>query len=75
MLKWTTSFFVLAIASGVLGFTEVAGPESGTARFLFFVFCYLCVVTALLSGLSGSPPLAWLRARADQWQHWYESLA
>ncbi|HEX5766253.1 MAG TPA: hypothetical protein VFY27_11840 [Woeseiaceae bacterium] len=60
MLKWTATFFFLMIACGVVGFTNAQG-EMVEAGFLFLLFFYLTVVSAFLSGLSGNPPLAWLR--------------
>ena len=60
MLRWTATFFILMIACGVVGFTNPQG-DMVAARFLFFLFFYLMVVGAFLSGLSGNPPLARLR--------------
>ncbi len=61
MLTWTTTFLVLMIASGLFGWTGASGIEAAAARFLFFAFFYLVVITAFFSGLGGNPPLERLR--------------
>ncbi len=60
MLRWTATFFFLMIACGVVGFTNAHG-DMLAARSLFYVLFYLVVVSAVLAGLSGNPPLARLR--------------
>jgi len=61
MLTWTTTFLGLMIASGLFGWTGVSGIDAAAARFMFFAFFYLVVITAFLSGLGGNPPLERLR--------------
>ncbi len=69
MLTWTMTFLVLMIASGLFGWTEASGIEAAAARFLFFAFFYLVVITAFFSGLGGNPPLerlrVWMRVRPE----------
>ena len=46
MLNWTLIFLNLALISGVLGFTSIAGGAASIARILFFAFFVLLVVSA-----------------------------
>ena len=41
-------FLVIALISGVLGFSELAGATFGIAKILFFVFLGLCAVCIFL---------------------------
>lgn len=50
MLRWSLMFFIFGLIAALLGFTTVAGTAIGIAKFLFFVFAVLFVVT-LLAGL------------------------
>ena len=68
MISIVRTSSVLTIASGMLGFTGIAGYEGDGARVVFLAALYLCTVTAFLSGLSGNPPFAWLRSYLARWQ-------
>jgi uncharacterized membrane protein YtjA (UPF0391 family) len=48
MLRWSLIFLIVALAAGLFGFTEVAGPSMLIAKVLFFVFLVLFVVSLLL---------------------------
>jgi len=43
ILRWTLIFVVVALVSGILGFTDIASAASGIARILFFLFLILLV--------------------------------
>jgi uncharacterized membrane protein YtjA (UPF0391 family) len=47
MLRWTTIFFITAIAAYFFGFGQIEGSIAGIARTLFFVFACLAVVSFL----------------------------
>ncbi|MCB1134586.1 MAG: DUF1328 domain-containing protein [Verrucomicrobiae bacterium] len=51
MLGWVITFIVLALLSGLFGFTAIAGASYGIAKILFFVFLVLLVIS-LLTGRS-----------------------
>ena len=53
MLGWALTFLVVALIAGVLGFTSVAGAAMGIAKFLFFVFLVLFVVSLVLHLVRG----------------------
>ena len=48
MLNWALTFFILAIAAGILGFTGVAGTLAWGAKALFVAFILLFIVAAVL---------------------------
>lgn len=48
MLRWTLIFIVVALVSGVLGFTDIAGAAAGIARILFFLFLILVVLSLVM---------------------------
>lgn len=45
MLYYALIFLVIALISGILGFTGVAGVAVGIAKILFFVFLFLCIIS------------------------------
>lgn len=47
MLSWALTFFVIAIIAGVLGFGMAAGMATTIAKFCFFAFIILFVVSLL----------------------------
>ncbi len=49
MLKFAAIFLVVALFTGVLGFTALVGIAASLAQILFFVFVALTVVTGLLT--------------------------
>jgi uncharacterized membrane protein YtjA (UPF0391 family) len=48
MLHWSIIFLVIALISGLLGFTGIAGAAMGIAKILFFVFLAIWLVVFLL---------------------------
>lgn len=47
MLRWSISFFIIALIAAVLGFGGIAGAAVGISKLLFFVFLVLFVVSLL----------------------------
>jgi uncharacterized membrane protein YtjA (UPF0391 family) len=45
MLRWTVTFFIIAIIAALLGFTSIAGSAVEIAKILFFIFLVLAVVS------------------------------
>lgn len=56
MLGWALTFLVIALISGVLGFTTIAGTAIGVAKILFFVFLILFVVSLVMNMVRGRGP-------------------
>ena len=52
MLRWALIFFIVALLAAVLGFGGVAGVAVGIAKFLFYVFAVLLLIS-LVMGLAG----------------------
>ena len=52
MLKWGLVYFLLAVASGVLGVADSNGPTAALAQFFFFGNVVLFVVFTLLGAMS-----------------------
>jgi uncharacterized membrane protein YtjA (UPF0391 family) len=48
MLRWALIFFIFGLVAAVLGFTSMAGAAIGIAKFLFFVFAALFIITLLV---------------------------
>ena len=60
MLHYIITFFILAIAAAVLGFTGLAADFAAIARFLALIFVVLFVASliySLLSGRKAPPPV------------------
>jgi uncharacterized membrane protein YtjA (UPF0391 family) len=53
MLRLSVSFLLVAILSGVLGYSGVAGAASNTAKLLFFFFLILLFGSLVRGSLSG----------------------
>ncbi len=49
MLNWTLIFLILALISGILGFTSIAGETASIARILFLAFLVLLTVSSVSS--------------------------
>ena len=45
MLYWAVVFFIIALISGILGFTGIEFAAADIARILFFVFLVLFLVS------------------------------
>lgn len=50
MLRWSLMFFIFGLIAALLGFTAIAGTAIEIAKFLFFIFAVLFVIT-LIAGL------------------------
>lgn len=48
MLRWVLIFLVVAIISGLIGFTSLAAAAVEIARVIFYIFVVLFVVTLVL---------------------------
>jgi uncharacterized membrane protein YtjA (UPF0391 family) len=57
MLSWAITFFVLALIAAVFGFTGIAGTAAGIAKVLLFLFVIGFIVSLILHGRRGGPPL------------------
>jgi len=55
MLRWALIFLVVALATGMLGFTGMAGTAIGIAKILFYVFVVLFLVSLVMHLLRGRP--------------------
>ena len=51
MLRWLTVLFVLAVVTGLLGFTSLFGNTVGLARTLFPIYVGLAVVSLTIGVL------------------------
>ena len=47
MLRWSITFFVIAIIAAIFGFGGIAAGAASIAKILFFIFLTLFVVTLL----------------------------
>jgi len=48
MLRWAFIFLIVGLIAGLLGFTSIAGASIGIAKFLFFLFLAIFVITVVL---------------------------
>ena len=55
MLSWALTFLVVALIAAVLGFTTIAGAARGVAKFLFYVFLVLFLVSLVMHFVRGRP--------------------
>ncbi len=53
MLKWTLIFAILALVAGVFGFGFIASGFATVAKFLFFLFIALFVVSMVSRAVQG----------------------
>jgi uncharacterized membrane protein YtjA (UPF0391 family) len=51
MLSWALVFFIVAVISGVLGFTGIAAAATEIAKILFFIFLVLFVVSLIFGSI------------------------
>lgn len=56
MLRWALIFFILAIVAGVFGFGGIAAGAATIAKYLFFGFLVIFVVTLVMGLVSGRAP-------------------
>jgi uncharacterized membrane protein YtjA (UPF0391 family) len=47
LLQWTVVFLLVAIAAGIVGFTNVARSAAYIARVLFFIFLVLFILSLI----------------------------
>jgi uncharacterized membrane protein YtjA (UPF0391 family) len=52
MLRWSLLFLVFGLVAALFGFTSIAGTAIEIAKFLFFIFAVLFVVTLLIGVFS-----------------------
>lgn len=61
MLSWALTFFIVAIIAAIFGFTNIAVGAAAIAKFLFFVFVVLFILSLIMHGVrsasKGDPPL------------------
>ena len=50
MLRWAIIFFLVAIAAGVFGFGGVSAGAAMIAKWLFFIFVVLFIVSIVMHG-------------------------
>jgi uncharacterized membrane protein YtjA (UPF0391 family) len=55
MLSWALVFLIVALVAAAFGFTGIAVASAGIAKFLFFVFLVIFLVT-LFMGYSRRAP-------------------
>ncbi len=48
MLRWSITFFIIAIIAAILGFGGVADTAAGIAEILFYIFLVLFVISLIL---------------------------
>lgn len=51
MLRWALIFFVFALVAAALGFGGIAGAATGIAKFLFWVFVVLLVISFVIPAI------------------------
>jgi uncharacterized membrane protein YtjA (UPF0391 family) len=54
MLRWAIGFFIIALIAAVLGFGGLAATAGGIAKFIFYIFVALFVVSLLAHLMRGS---------------------
>jgi uncharacterized membrane protein YtjA (UPF0391 family) len=50
MLKWSLTFFIIAIIAAIFGFTGIAEGAASIAKILFFFFLVLFVASLIVGG-------------------------
>jgi uncharacterized membrane protein YtjA (UPF0391 family) len=53
MLTWVFTFLIIALISGALGFTGLAGTSIAVAQMLFYIFLVLFIVSLLVHLVRG----------------------
>ena len=57
MLSWAIMFFILALVAAFFGFSGIAASATGIAKVLLLLFIVAFVVSLILHGRGGRPPL------------------
>ena len=52
MIRWATTFIIIAVISAVLGYGGMVGAASGLAKMFFFVFIMLYIISLLRVGVT-----------------------
>jgi uncharacterized membrane protein YtjA (UPF0391 family) len=47
MLRWSVTFFIIAIVAAIFGFGGIAASAAGIAKVLFFVFVVLFLLSVI----------------------------
>ena len=50
MLGWAVTFLIIALIEAVLGFGGIAAASAGIAKFLFFLFLVICIISFSSAG-------------------------
>ncbi|KIZ43184.1 MULTISPECIES: DUF1328 domain-containing protein [Rhodopseudomonas] len=53
MLKWALIFFLISIAAGVFGFTDIAAGTRTIAKWLFFIAIAIFAIFLVMGLLAG----------------------
>ena len=61
MLKWAVTFLVIALISGILALTGIAGIASGVGQSLFLIFLVLFLAAMVARTFHDEPPDAGIR--------------
>ncbi len=48
MLKWSATFFLIAIVAAIFGFTGIAEGAASVGKIIFGIFLALCLLTLVL---------------------------
>ncbi|MBD3408890.1 MAG: DUF1328 domain-containing protein [Ignavibacteriales bacterium] len=48
MLRWTLIFLVFALVAALFGFTSIAGASIEIAKFLFFIFLAIWIISLIV---------------------------
>jgi uncharacterized membrane protein YtjA (UPF0391 family) len=48
MLRWTLIFLLLALVAALFGFTSIAGASIEIAKFLFFIFLVIWIISLIV---------------------------
>lgn len=52
MLRYSLAFFIISLIAAALGFGGIADASVGIAKFFFFVFISLAVITLIIGALA-----------------------
>jgi uncharacterized membrane protein YtjA (UPF0391 family) len=55
MFGWAVVFLIIAIITAIFGFTGIAVASAGIAKFLFFVFLAVFLLTLLMGWTRRAP--------------------
>lgn len=55
MLKYSFSFFIIAMIAAIFGFSSMAPASAGIAKVMFFVFLGLSIFSLVIGLMTGPP--------------------